>query len=353
MEEDTVQAGGFWQNYENGFTAWVERLQGNAAEGDDPIEPAVGFFANVWDYIVWTFANILEAFYNIAYALTHPAEWLAWLPFVNGTMPTPEVKESLMRFIFYGGSVEFFFAVLTMFFVVTAVALAYRPFMWGVVIVLETMANKIGRAFAWAGLAMVLVQIIIIFMQRVFAVSEIGIGFGMTVTHDVSWWAESLKLHNAMIVCLCVTYTFVQGGHVRVDLVYSAVSHRTKRIIDMVGSMIFMVPAAIVTWMYGWYFMWRHLVVPNPSASDSLDRLISKARALRWNIETIGFSPNGFNAYFLFKVLLVTFTALVLLQAVAFFYRSYLELVEGEESVGKHLDRDSLGEGEEAYEGAH
>ena len=119
----------------------------------------------------------------------------------------------------------------------------------------------------------------------------------------------------------------------------------------MVGSVIFMVPAAVVTWMYGWFFMWRHLVVPNPSASDTLDRLITKARALRWNIETISFSPNGFNAYFLFKMLLVTFTLLVLLQAVAFFYRSYLELVEGEDSIGKYLDKDSLGEVEEILEG--
>ena len=45
---------------------------------------------------------------------------------------------------------------------------------------------------------------------------------------------------------------------------------------------------------------------------------------MRWNVETIGFSPNGFTAYFLFKVLLVTFTALMIfIHAVAFFYRSY------------------------------
>jgi hypothetical protein len=41
------------------------------------------------------------------------------------------------------------------------------------------------------------------------------------------------------------------------------------------------------------------------------------------------------------------------LQAIAFFYRSYLEFKEGTGSIGKHLDRDTLGEGEEAYEGTH
>ena len=114
-----------------------------------------------------------------------------------------------------------------------------------------------------------------------------------------------------------------------------------------------MMPAAVLTWMYGWYFLWRHLIVPKPSASDALERLLMKSRAMRWNVETIGFSPNGFTAYFLFKVLLVAFAAMVFLQSIAFFYRSYLERKEGEESEHKYLDRDTLGEGEEAYEGTH
>lgn len=349
MEEDAANAGGLWSSYENGFTQWLERLQGNAPEELDPIVGATTFLGALWNTLVWLFSNIVEAVYNIAFAITHPNIWLDFLSWNN----TTEDKESLMRFIYYGGSHELFFALFVLFLALTTAAFLHRQLMWGCVRVLEGFANKVGRTFAWAGLMMVLVQIMIIFMQRVFAVSEMSIGLGIAMTFDVSWWAESLKLYNAMIVCLCVTYTFVQGGHVRVDLIYSAVGHRTKRIIDMVGSIVFMVPAAILTWMYGWYFLWRHLVVPNTSASDSLERMLNKARALRWNVETIGFSPNGFNAYFLFKVLLVTFTALVLLHAVAFFYRSYLELVEGEESVGKYLDKDSLGEGEEAYEGTH
>jgi len=226
-------------------------------------------------------------------------------------------------------------------------------FMWGCVWILEGFANMVGRFFAWAGLLMVIQQIVIVFLQRVFVRPDIGIGFGIPLQMDISWWAEELKLYNALVVCLCATYTFVQGGHVRVDLIYSAVSFRTKRIIDMFGSLVFMMPAAILTWMYGWYFMWRHLITPKPSASDTLDRLLLKSRAVRWNVETIGFSPNGFNGYFLFKVLLVLFTVMVFLQAIAFFYRSFLEWKEGPVSEGKYLDRDTLGAGEEAYEGTH
>jgi len=293
--------------------------------------------------IGWFLAQMIEAYYNFFYAIFNPGLWLAWVPTINGPMDQVQ-KESLARFMFYGGSVEFFFVVLNVFLVVTVIGLINNRVMWGCVRGLEGFANVVGRVAAWAGLLMVLQQVVIIFMQRVFAVSEIGMGFGVSFSKDVSWWSEELKLYNAMIVCLCAAYTFVQGGHVRVDLVYSAISYRAKRVVDMFGSLIFMIPGALVIWLYGWFFLWRHLVVPNPSASSSLDRLLTQSRALRWNIETIGFSPNGFNAYFLFKVLLVVFALMILLQAVAFFYRSYLEWKEGEASEGKYLDKDSLGD---------
>lgn len=285
---------------------------------------------------LWVFSNFFSAFPNLFAALTQPTLWLDWVSWEK----TTEDKQSLMRFIYYGASIELFFALSIILIFYTALAMFYRPLMWKTVTSLETLANTTGRFFAWAGLTMVLIQIVIIFIQRIFAVSQITIGFGLAFSFDVSWWSESLKLYNAMIVGLCVTYTFVQGGHVRVDLVYSVVSYRTKRVIDMFGSIFFMLPAAILLWMYSWFFMWRHLIVPKPSASDTVEKLVMKARALRWNVETIGFSPNGFNAYFLFKALILAYTGLVIIHAISFFYRSFLEWSEGEESEGKHLDLD-------------
>ncbi|MFK7881035.1 TRAP transporter small permease subunit [Roseobacter sp.] len=294
------------------------------------------------DAILWVLSNIAMAFFNVVYAVTHPSLWLDWTD-----------KEAIIRFVYYGGSAEFFFVVITTFAIMFAIGLWRNSIMWGYVRVLEGFANTVGRFFAWAGLLMVLQQIMIVFIQRIFTRPDIAIGIGIPIQFDISWFAEELKLYNTLVVCLCMAYTFVQGGHVRVDLVYSVVRFRTKRVIDMFGSLFFMMPVAVVIWMYGWFFMWRHLIVPKPSASDTLDRLMAKSRALRWNIETIGFSPNGFNAYFLFKILLCAFAAMVFLQAMAMFFRSYMEWKEGPESEGKYLDRDSLGNGEEAYEGTH
>jgi TRAP-type mannitol/chloroaromatic compound transport system permease small subunit len=303
---------------------------------------AGGAISALFDGLIWTITNIAMAFYNFAYAVTHPGLWLDWSD-----------SEALMRFVYYGGSVEFFFVIFTAFLILLGLGVWRGNLMWWYVRVLEGFANSVGRFFTWAGLLMVIQQIVIVFMQRIFTRPDISFGFGIPLQFDISWFAEELKLYNALVVCLCMSYTFVQGGHVRVDLIYSAVSFRTKKIIDMFGAVFFMMPTAVLIWLYGWFFLWRHLIVPNPSASDTLDRLLMKSRALRWNVETIGFSPNGFNGYFLFKVLLCAFTAMVFLQAMAIFFRSFQEMREGEESENRYLDRDTLGDGEEAYEGTH
>lgn len=305
-------------------------------------EGSVGFFAALIEGVVWVLQNILSAFINFGSAVSQPSLWLDW-----------SNQQAVMRFVYYGGSVEFFFVIFTFFLSITIIGIISNRFLWRAVRTLEGFANTVGRFFAWAGLAMVLQQVIIVFMQRIFTRPDIVFGFGVPLQYDISWYAEELKLYNAMVVALCATYTFVQGGHVRVDLVYSAVRFRTKKTIDMFGSLFFMLPAATLIWMYGWFFMWRHLIVPKPSASDTIDRLLLKARAMRWNVETIGFSPNGFTAYFLFKILLVAFAGMVFLHAWAFFWRSYLERKEGEASENKYLDKDTLGEGEEAFEGTH
>lgn len=286
------------------------------------------------DGILWVLRNIALAFYNFGYAVTHPSEWLAWSDPV-----------AIMRFIYYGGSVEFCFVVLTFFLILGLLGLWKHGILWGYVRGAEWFGNTIGRFFAWAGLIMVLQQTLIVFLQRIFLVSEISVGpFGKVFTKDLSWYSEELKLYNAAIVALCCAYTFIQGGHVRVDLVYGAISRRSKKIVDMVGCLVFMVPTLILTWLYAWFFMWRHLITPKVSASDTLEALERKARIVKWNVETIGFSPNGFDAYFLFKVLMIAFVAMMFIQAMAFFYRNLLEVLEGPEADERFLDRDQLGD---------
>ncbi len=285
------------------------------------------------DALSWVGAQLLQGFVNLYTALSNPMAWLDWA----------NDPKTLVRFIYYGASKEFLFIVIDLFLIVTVLGLLYRPFLWAVVRIIEGFSNSVGRFFAWAGLVMVLQQVMIVFLQRIFRVSEISVGpFGIVFTKDLSWYGEELKLYNAMIVALVAAYTFVQGGHVRVDLVYAKVGYRAKRVIDMLGSLLFIMPSMFLVWMFGWFFMWRNLVTPKFSASASLESMLRKAPFVKENIERIGFSPNGFDAYFLFKILLISFAFMMIVQGVGFFFRSLLEFIEGKKSEGKYLDLDKL-----------
>jgi hypothetical protein len=118
------------------------------------------------DFVVWVLQNIALAPYYLFVAITNPGAWLNW-----------SNPEAVMRFIYYGASVEFFFVIFTTFLVITALGMFWnREFLWNCVRGLEGMANVIGRTAAWAGLLMVLIQVMIVFLQRIFRVAEIELG---------------------------------------------------------------------------------------------------------------------------------------------------------------------------------
>ncbi len=282
------------------------------------------------EILIWLPVRLFGGLVDLVRVVSSPELW-----------PDPTNMADLVYIVYYGASLEFLFVVLDVAIVVLVIGLWRHGFLWGVVRVIEGISNVTGRLAAWAALVMVLQQIVIIALQRIFLVSEISIGpFGVAFTRDLSWFGEELKLYNAMIVALCAAYTFVQGGHVRVDLVYAALRFRTRRVLDMFGSLFFVLPFTGVVWMFGWFFLWRHLITPKLSASEALASVERKAALVRWNVETVGFSPSGFDGYFLFKILLVLFAGLMFLQGVGFFYRCLLEFLEGEEASGKHLDLD-------------
>jgi hypothetical protein len=148
------------------------------------------------DFVVWVLQNIALAPYYLFVAITNPGAWLNW-----------SNPEAVMHFVYYGASVEFFFVVFTTFLVITAVGAFWsREFLWGCVRVLEGFANAIGRFAAWAGLIMVLQQVMIVFLQRIFRVSEISLGpLGtVIVVHArlvlVVGGAEALQRHDRVPV---------------------------------------------------------------------------------------------------------------------------------------------------------
>jgi TRAP-type mannitol/chloroaromatic compound transport system permease small subunit len=73
-------------------------------------------------------------------------------------------------------------------------------------------------------------------------------------------WLEVQWYMFAGIVLLGGPYTLCRNEHVRVDLVYSAVSERTRIWIDIVGGLTFLLPICLILVYFTWpWFMdsWR------------------------------------------------------------------------------------------------
>ena len=78
--------------------------------------------------------------------------------------------------------------------------------------------------------------------------------------YALSWssnaWLEVQWYLFAAVVLLGAAYTLRRNGHVRVDLVYGSVSHRTKLWIDLLGIIFFLLPGMLLlAWMTWPFFL--------------------------------------------------------------------------------------------------
>lgn len=90
----------------------------------------------------------------------------------------------------------------------------------------------IGRATAWLTLLMVAVTLLIVVMRYVF-----GIG--------LIWLQESLTWMHAAVFMLGAAYTLQVDEHVRVDVFYREMSPTRRAWINLVGTLIFLLPLCV------------------------------------------------------------------------------------------------------------
>jgi TRAP-type mannitol/chloroaromatic compound transport system permease small subunit len=94
---------------------------------------------------------------------------------------------------------------------------------------IDRMVAAIGRAVMWLSLFVVLMQFTVVIARYAFAVGSI-------------WLSESIIYAHAALFMLAAAWTLQLNGHVRVDVLYSKASARQKAIIDLLGSMLLLLP---------------------------------------------------------------------------------------------------------------
>ena len=101
---------------------------------------------------------------------------------------------------------------------------------------------KIGKFFSWLLLLMVLLTCLIVILRYLF-----NIGF--------IWMQELVRFFYAAVFLLCAAYTLAEDAHVRVDIFYSKLSIKNKYIINLLGSLIFLMPVCFITFYYSFSYV--------------------------------------------------------------------------------------------------
>ena len=180
---------------------------------------------------------------------------------------------AVMRF---GASTTLLYSFFVLLVLLCALGLYKRAVLNRVSISIDYFSSAVGKAICWAALLMVLQQVAVICSQSIFRMPEMSFAlFGLGFTGSVSWFSEELRLYNAALIALASAFTLIQGGHVRVDLLYEHFSYRLKRIVDILGTLFMLFPLYIAIYFFGWGQMWKSVA----SASVNVERGTYKWRS--------------------------------------------------------------------------
>lgn len=155
---------------------------------------------------------------------------------------------------------------------------------------IDTLNDRIGRAAAWLAVAMVILQFVVVVLRYVFSYGSIFMQEGVIYLH-------------AVLFLIGAGYTLLQGGHVRVDILYRGATPRKKAVVDLAGSLLLLLPVcAIIAWATAPYVGQSWIVLEGSKETS------------------------GIPAVFLLKSSILAFVALLALQGVSMIFHSLLIL---------------------------
>jgi TRAP-type mannitol/chloroaromatic compound transport system permease small subunit len=146
---------------------------------------------------------------------------------------------------------------------------------------IDRLNSAIGRSVAWLALAVVLLQFALVAARYIFGLGSV-------------WVGETVIYAHAAVFMLAAAWTLQAGGHVRVDIFYADASARTKAVIDLMGSLLLLLPFMVV-------LLW--LSVPYAARS--------------WAILEHSQETSGLPIVFVLKTLIPIFALLMALQGIS------------------------------------
>ncbi len=99
-----------------------------------------------------------------------------------------------------------------------------------------------GRITSWLTLVMVIVTVVIVVMRYVFDAGAV-------------WLQESVVWMHAVVFMVGAAYTLQQDEHVRVDIFYREMGKRRRAWVDLLGTLLFLLPVCAFLGYKSWDFV--------------------------------------------------------------------------------------------------
>lgn len=153
-----------------------------------------------------------------------------------------------------------------------------------------------GRAVAWLTIGMVVLLAFNVISSWLFNRSWI------LLSELVTW------MHSANFL-LAAAYTLNRDEHVRVDIFYNKMSVRSKAVVNLLGSLLLLIPICIFILWSSWSFV-----------------------LLSYNIGEVSAEAGGMPALFIFKGFLLLMPVLLLIEALAQIFKQIDRLTNNQSS---------------------
>ena len=111
----------------------------------------------------------------------------------------------------------------------------------------DALAEWTGRAVSWLTLGMVLATVAVVILRY-----AAGIG--------LIWLQESVNWMHALVFMLGAAYTLKADEHVRVDVLYREMSERRRALVNLAGTVLFLLPLCAFLLAESWQYVatsWR------------------------------------------------------------------------------------------------
>lgn len=117
---------------------------------------------------------------------------------------------------------------------------------------IDRINDLIGQAISWLALILVLLIVVDVFLRYVFQ-------FSSPAMFELEW-----HLFAALFL-LAAGWTFRNDQHVRVDLFYQKFSDKGKAVVNLIGSLLLLLPFCVVGFFESLDFAWNSLSIGETS----------------------------------------------------------------------------------------